>query len=230
MLRPLLAFFLLAATACSALAQTTRRLDDFHALHAAGPFDVVLERSNTNTVRTEGDADAAARVTMEVKDGTLRLGWEQGLRHGWGNNARLTVYVTCRQLDAIKSSGSGNLTCRAPLTGTRVEVANSGSGNLTLAALEAETVTVSNAGSGNMTLAGRVGRQELRVSGSGNVGAFGLVCTDAEVVISGSSNVDLNVTGALSARISGSGNVRYRGNPRLEELRTSGSGEVKRVN
>lgn len=207
----------------------TYGVEAFHAVRAGSHYNVVMEQGDRHTVRLEGDEEAVRRVEVEVKDGTLHLGWEND-RNWRNNNGRVTAYVTYQQVDEVTSSGSGNLTCRSALTGDRVKVRNSGSGNMSVAEITADELEISNSGSGNLDLAGRVKHQDIRVSGSGNVRAFDLKSEQADVSISGSSNVDLHVTEALEARISGSGDVRYRGQPKMERLRVSGSGEIRSAN
>ncbi|MGB3616795.1 MAG: head GIN domain-containing protein [Catalinimonas sp.] len=212
---------------CAAWAQEkTYDLTDFHAVRAGSHFDVIMERGERPIVRVEGNEEALRRVEVAVKDGALRLGWESDKFNRRSYSDRVRVYVTYQRVDEVESSGSGNFTCHSALTGDHVRVRNSGSGNMTLTAIEADEFSVSNSGSGNLDLAGRVRKQEIRVSGSGDISAFDLVSERAKVSISGSSNVDLHVTKTLDARISGSGDVRYRGRPNVENLRVSGSGEI----
>jgi len=48
----------------------------------------------------------------------------------------------------------------------------------------------------------------------------------AELKISGSGSIGANVEKEIVARISGSGNIKYKGQPRIEDIKVSGSGNV----
>ncbi|MDG1775503.1 MAG: DUF2807 domain-containing protein, partial [Flavobacteriaceae bacterium] len=64
------------------------------------------------------------------------------------------------------------------------------------------------------------------VSGSGDVNAYGVVAQDATVTVSGSADVTLTVKGTLNAKVSGSGDIQYKGNPKKVASKVSGSGDV----
>ena len=67
---------------------------------------------------------------------------------------------------------------------------------------------------------------EAAVAGSGDVEAYDLKTEKCELKISGSGTIHASVENELIARISGSGNVKYKGNPRVEDVKVSGSGNV----
>jgi len=69
---------------------------------------------------------------------------------------------------------------------------------------------------------------EFSVSGSGEVDALQCPAKTAEVHVSGSGTVRLNVSDALEAHISGSGDVWYEGSPSLD-THISGSGHVRKM-
>jgi hypothetical protein len=87
-----------------------------------------------------------------------------------------------------------------------------------------------NSGSSDVDVAGTAKRQFLSISGSSKINAFDLKSEESKVNISGSGNVNINVTQSLEARVSGSGDIRYRGNPDIRNIQVSGSGNIKKVN
>ena len=64
------------------------------------------------------------------------------------------------------------------------------------------------------------------MAGSGDIEAYDLKAETAELKISGSGTIRASVEKELVARISGSGNIKYKGNPRIEDIKVSGSGNV----
>jgi hypothetical protein len=64
------------------------------------------------------------------------------------------------------------------------------------------------------------------VKGSGDIDAFELRARDSSVVITGSGNCRISVVDKLRAKITGSGDVLYRGQPHISQSIT-GSGKVK---
>ena len=49
-----------------------------------------------------------------------------------------------------------------------------------------------------------------------------------EAVVSGSGDIQVTASQSLKARVSGSGDISYRGNPEKQDFKTSGSGDISR--
>ncbi|MHB1204134.1 MAG: GIN domain-containing protein [Rhodospirillaceae bacterium] len=192
----------LAATAAGQL----RELPPFHAVSFSSSGDVDINVGKAQSVSIEANADLLARVTTEVRDGTLYIGRRND--NDDRVSGRLAVHISMPRLDAMKLSGSGAIT---------------------LDGLTGGTTSVGISGSGNVHAKGHLDKLALTVSGSGNADLPDLTVEDASVKISGSGNIKVKATNTLEAQISGSGNVRYYGSPRVES-RVSGSGSIDRVN
>jgi hypothetical protein len=139
----------------------------------------------------------------------------------------------------IKGTGSGNARIRggvrsggadgAGVRGDRVHVTVTGSGDVTLGHLESDRLEVRLTGSGDLAVdGGRVAGQTVSISSSGVYRARGLESATADVRVSGSGTVNIRVADELDASLTGSGDVRYAGDPAVRKD-TSGSGHVKRV-
>ncbi|NNF18253.1 MAG: DUF2807 domain-containing protein, partial [Flavobacteriaceae bacterium] len=70
---------------------------------------------------------------------------------------------------------------------------------------------------------------EIRMSGSGDLDAFDLEADDVEVQVSGSADVEVTANKSLKANVSGSGDIRYKGNPKKVDSRKSGSGDITKA-
>jgi hypothetical protein len=215
--------FLLAS--CSLLAQSveTRTVPNFNQLKVCGSWDVIIKKGNQNEVRLEANNLSLEKVITEVKDGILNIRLEKGNYR----NVDLEVTVTYQELEAVHSSGSGNLKSMDPLVADELKVSLSGSGNASFNRVTADRLELTMSGSGDLIIReGSVGEVTLKQSGSGNLKAADLEAEDAQIEKSGSGNAALTVNQALSVRASGSGNVEYKGNPSLNDIKISGSGRV----
>lgn len=125
-------------------------------------------------------------------------------------------------------SGSGDLVVRGNLASFEGNV--SGSGKIELQATVSGNTAFDISGSGKIFASGKSNTVEAEISGSGKVLAADLETGTCRVRISGSGSVELHVTDELDAKISGSGDVRYRGNPARINTHSSGSGSVKKLN
>lgn len=124
-------------------------------------------------------------------------------------------------------SGSGDI----DITGTckSFESDVSGSGKVKLNAVVTGTADFGVSGSGRIEASGSAATVKAGISGSGRVLAADLESEKCEVRISGSGGVEINVKKELDARISGSGSVRYKGEPSRVNTSSSGSGSVKKM-
>ena len=229
-------------------AQTeTRELGSFNKVESSGFFDVELTKGNNEAAKIEATNYDLDKLIMEVEGNTLKIYQDKFYRTKWG--AKVKIYITYKQLEGVKNSGSGNLLCTSEITGTdaviqssgsghikveglikanKVKAKNSGSGNIFLKQVEAQSLSMDKSGSGNFGVAsGNVVKQELSSSGSGNITVDGLASNDCEIRMSGSGSASISVSQNLTARISGSGSIRYKGNPHID-AHVSGSGHVKR--
>jgi hypothetical protein len=69
----------------------------------------------------------------------------------------------------------------------------------------------------------------MNLSGVGNIDAQNYEAENVVVTLSGTGDIKTWVTKSLTGKISGVGNVLYRGNPSINNVNRSGVGNVKRL-
>jgi hypothetical protein len=218
-----LALFLLSGFSLCAQSVETRSLPDFNQLKTGGSWDVILKKGDRAEVLLEAKNLNLERVIAEVKNGTLDIYLEKGNYR----NVDLKVTVTYQDLEGIHSSGSGNLKSTDAVVADELKISLSGSGNASFNEVVSDKLALTMSGSGDLTIrGGSTGQVTLKQSGSGNFKAGDLEAQDASIEKSGSGNAALTVDRTLSVRASGSGNVAYKGNPSLNDIKVSGSGRV----
>lgn len=124
-------------------------------------------------------------------------------------------------------SGSGNLTVKGKSKSFNSDV--SGSGRVLM---DMEVDGLANfgiSGSGKIEASGKAERVKTSISGSGKVLGENFQTNVCTIRISGSGNVNIAVKDELDASISGSGSVRYKGDPAKVNSHASGSGRVSKM-
>jgi hypothetical protein len=101
----------------------------------------------------------------------------------------------------------------------------SGSGDIALV-VEANSVKASMSGSGDITLRGKTSNLEISISGSGDIKAYDFIADNVEALVSGSATVEVTANKSINAKVSGSGDIDYRGNPEKIDTKVSGSGDI----
>lgn len=123
-------------------------------------------------------------------------------------------------------SGIGNINLKAKSKKCLFTI--SGSGEMTADINSTDTdSTIS--GRGDLYLKGKTEKCSFTVSGSAKIKAFDLETEEAVCTISGLGKVEINAKNRLEADVSGSGTVRYAGNPQHINLHSSGMGSIKKI-
>lgn len=208
--------------------------------------DLTIEVGDTESLRIEAEENLIPMIETKVRNGILHIQTENNL------NLRTTkpikYYLTVTGLDSIAISSSGDI--QAPdLTAERfsIVVASSGdlimgdletdmldvkissSGTVTIGELTADAIDVDLSSSGDMNIAGgTVDTQEITINSSGRYTAEGLTSDRAEVRLNSSGSARIWVREQLTARLSSSGDLTYRGTPEVDAT-TSSSGNVIRT-
>jgi len=125
-------------------------------------------------------------------------------------------------------AGSGDLRM-GNLDADTLDVRISGSGDMAMDELRANTLEVDMNGSGSLDIdGGKVETQKVTATGSGDYEARRLESAEADVRLTGSGSATIQVEEYLNASTNGSGDVRYAGNPTVDQA-TTGSGDVERI-
>jgi hypothetical protein len=208
-----------------------RSVGPYDGIGLSGWFNVELVSGNEGDLTLKGDENLLEHLETVVKNGTLYIRPEKGynLQSGSWNSGGITITVPVKSINEIALSGSGSITSRTKITADFFKIGMSGSGESELD-ISAEEIKVALSGSGDISLKGEAKHLELQVSGSGGVRAYELQAQDTEAIISGSANIYITATASLTARVSGSGDVHYRGNPSKIDSKTIGSGNVSAEN
>lgn len=200
-----------------------RNVPPFERIELRGAIDANVKVGPAQAVALTIDSNLMPHVRTRVENGTLIVDTDASLR--WDGEARAEISVP--RLRGLSTGGSGDARIEGG-SGEDLELSSSGSGDIRWRG-EAKALTVRTSGSADVTLAGRADTLEAATSGSGDVEGEDFTVRDATVRTSGSGNVTVRMSGGtLRARTSGSGDVTYIGDARLEEARTSGSGEIRR--
>lgn len=205
------------------LIEKTRNVNSFSGVGVSGSFDVFLVEGNEGKIEVSVEENLEQYLVTEVKNGKLNIRWKKGTNIRTSRSTELTVHF--KKLNSVAMSGSGDIVSKDKINTDRLDIAVAGSGDIKLE-FSAETVEAAVSGSGDIELAGSATEFEAAVSGSGDIKAYDLETEKAELKVSGSGSVRCSVEKELVARVSGSGTIKYKGSPRMEDIKVSGSGNI----
>jgi len=203
----------------------TRQTANYDKVSVSGSFDVQLVRGEEGEITLKGEENLLEHIEVYVKNNVLILKVKDNINLSSSWNKTITIEVPVIEITGVKLLGSGDISTQTTLKATDFNAAVSGSGDISLA-IEATNLYVQISGSGDINLSGSADDLTVKVSGSGDVNAYDVAAQDATVTVSGSADVTLTVKGTLNAKVSGSGDIQYKGNPKKVVSKVSGSGDV----
>jgi hypothetical protein len=207
-----------------------------------GPIDLTLRYGATPSLKIRGEARLLGNVDVSQEGAILHLGIRGiVLRH----RHPLEVELVLPRLAGITVDGSGESAVNG-FSGERIEVrmegpgtlrlngrfrqvdaALSGSGELDLnAGAGIERFEAALSGSGRMTIVGSARELVATASGSGELDARHLRARTVQVSQTGAGSSTVHARDAVSASISGSGDIDVLGNPGERSVSRTGSGSV----
>ncbi|KAB7530009.1 DUF2807 domain-containing protein [Flagellimonas olearia] len=205
-----------------------RSVGDYDEVALAGWFDVDLVSGKEGELTLEGESNLLEHIKTEVKNGTLLIKVEKGVNlkpSSWGKGIRITVPV--ESISSVSLSGSGDIVGKTTLAANDFSTRISGSGDVSLT-VNAKSVNAALSGSGDINLSGKTTDLDIQVSGSGDVKAYELEADFVTVAVSGSADVRVTANESIQARVSGSGDISYQGNPKKIDSKSSGSGDISK--
>lgn len=201
-----------------------KSITDYSEILIAGSCDVTYEQNTKSKpyLRIEIDQNLQQHVKAEVNNGTLKISLN-------GRNIRVTkfkAYTNSSSLAKVRISGSGDVLLKNKVESPSLEISISGSGDLIAENIQCENLKVSIAGSGDAKFSGRATNNNISIQGSGDVDALQLVTKTTNCSIRGSGDAKIQTTDELSAQVSGSGDIRFKGNPKKINKSVKGSGSI----
>lgn len=204
----------------------TRDLSGFSSLYLDCDADVTYIQDSTYQVSLSGQQNIVAVLETRVDEGQLRISYLREVRKHDG----LRIVIHSPKMNSCTIAGSGNISTTSGYTGTTIGFYISGSGNITTGTLNCSSLDTKISGSGNITIGGGSSNSCVHnITGSGNIVALEHKSSTVTAKITGSGNITVNVSDKFDATISGSGTIKYKGNPALTTHLT-GTGDIIHLN
>ena len=202
-----------------------RTTNDYDGISVGGFYHVELVDGNEGKITLTGEDNILDYIETEVKGGILVIKAKNNKNLIPSRGEGVFITIPFESINSVKGSGSGKIIGKKTIETNSFKVGTSGSRHVELN-VKSSSVSVSTSGSSKIQISGTADKLEVKSSGSSNVGTYELEVDKATLTLSGSSDARIAVEESINARISGSGHVRYRGNPQKINTKTSGSGKI----
>ena len=196
-----------------------KNLQSFERIYAGGKLNVNYRQSHEHRAVVTIDSNLEEYLDIFTENDRLNIRTKQGRNL---SPTEFTVDVYSPSLSDVSISGSVQFRGKDKIQTRDFGLRISGSGEVDVNII-CESFSANISGSGLVNLTGSCNDMNISLSGSGNFNAYEFQANTADVRASGSSRIEVWVLEHLRAKMSGSGWLRYRGNP-LVDLESSGSG------
>ena len=204
----------LSATACmfdnikgsGKVTSETKNIGAFTNIRTSGSIDIEITQSETDAATVETDDNLQQYIVLENKNGTLEIHFKENMSV---NPTKAIVHLSCKKLEYIASSGSGDISTKGNFKTGNLNISHSGSGDFNLD-VTLQKITFKKSGSGDVKLKGSADYFSITSSGSGNTNAAELTVPSALIRSSGSGDYVLKNGVKAEVAISGSGDVSYK--------------------
>jgi hypothetical protein len=223
------------------VSESKREISGFSRISVRISADVTIIQGDKEGVEIDASKRVVEAIDISVSGDTLIIGKRDILASV--NRAKITVYAI--NLQSVELTGSGEIISDV-IESSELSLIVSGSGDIEIKSLVAETASIKISGSGyvevekgdfktlesvitgsgDIELKGSTDTAKIRISGSGEYKGDDLTATSCEITITGSGDAYINATESIRVQISGSGDVEYKGRPKVDIVNISGSGSV----
>ncbi len=204
-----------------------RNVGAFTGVSVSSAIDLYISMGSEDAVAVSGNDKAfTSSIITEVKNGILYIGFK-GSGFNWGGKS-MKAYVSIKSIHKLTASGASDVYADGTLTGTNLDIDLSGASDFK-GMVNAQNLRLEGSGSSDFTISGKATNLRIALHGSSDVKGFDLIAENCDVEASGSSDVNITVNNQLKASVSGSSDIRYKGNATLKEVRSSGSSDIKKV-
>ena len=205
----------------------------FDKLNVKAPVNVILEQSDTNSVRVEGTAEQLAKMTIYVDNDGLTVDVKESSSVMFGDNKNefqgVQVFVSAALLKDIKISGAGNVAAPSALNVGDINMNISGAGDMNIAQLTCQNLDIKITGAGDVTMgAVQADAVTANVTGAGNIEMAGLIAKSLDNKTTGAGDMvfnNLNVD-VVKSHITGAGNITLSGTVGSHEEKITGAGSI----
>ena len=205
----------------------TRTTSDYDGIKCAGSFDFVLVEGTEGNITIEGEENLIEYIITEIKNRALVVKVKNDVNLKTSRNKSIKITIPFKEIENVSLAGSGDLWNDNVLASDNLDISLTGSGDIILN-IKASKTKASITGSGDVTLNGSTHNLEASVTGSGDFHGFDLEVNDTDVSVTGSGDAKVVCNANLKARVTGSGDIVYKGNPKTEDTKVAGSGSIKK--
>lgn len=190
----------------------TRTVSNFSAIDLQMNGNVYYQNAAAWKVEVTAKQSIHGILETNVEGNRLVVRYRNGKTYD--NDASIRINVSGPGVNSFSLNTSGNILCLNPIQTDHLYLRSSGSGDIVLQQVDANTIEAESKQSGRISAAGGIATSEkLKTDGSGKIDLSAVNTRNVNARIIGSGDIRVSVSDRLEARIDGSGSVFFHGSP-----------------
>ncbi|MFV8335559.1 head GIN domain-containing protein [Flavobacterium sp. RSP29] len=189
-----------------------RTTASYNGIAITGFFDVELVSGKEGNITIKGEENLLSFIKVEVVDQVLKISTEKNKYISTSKGSQIIIIVPFESINQVSLTDSGDVMTKNSIKTKSFSAKLIGSGDMQLD-VETNDFDVNLSGSGDMVLTGKTENFNSDLNGSGDIDAGELKAKNVKVTFSGSGESKVFCSEILHARISGSGDIEYIGDP-----------------
>ncbi|UMB55203.1 DUF2807 domain-containing protein [Lutibacter sp. A64] len=194
---------------------------NFNEIKVQQGIQLFITQDNTTEIKVEADENIIELLITEVKDNQLKIYFEKNVYKAKAKN----VYLTTAAIDKIKASSGASVKSENTIQTLSLSL-DASSGSSIKAFVNADTVSTETSSGATIKLEGKSKTFSGEASSGSSIDADKLITVDAYAQASSGANINVNVSGKLTAKASSGGDIDYEGSPTNIDKNTSSGGSV----
>lgn len=200
-----------------------RNTAEYDEVNIVGFFDVELIAGKEGNLTITAEENLLSFIKTEVDHGALKIYIEKN--KSISTRKKIVITIPFESINAVSLAGSGDVISKSTIKTSSFSAKLAGSGDLNLN-VDATNVDSQLSGSGNVKISGKTTNLKASLAGSGDMTTDTLITANVDANVAGSGNVTVYCSNALKARVSGSGDIFYKGSPQSKDTKVNGSGNI----
>lgn len=194
---------------------------NYESIKVAQGITVYLTLGNSTDINVEADDNIIDLLITEVKDNELKIYFKKNVYKAKARN----VYLTSKNISQIRTSSGAQVTSENTIQTNTLDL-DASSGSSIKVRVNTKEISSEASSGANIKIKGKTTRFSAKASSGSSIKADDLITTNANVKASSGSNINVNVSGQLTAKASSGGDIDYEGNPSNIDKDTSSGGSV----
>jgi len=194
---------------------------DFEIINVQQGINLTITQGKPTSISVEADENVIDLLITEVKNNELNIYFEKSVYQAKARN----VYLTTENISKIKASSGASVKSENTIQAETLELDSSSGSTMKIRANANEITSESSSGS-SITIVGKSNSFTANSSSGSSINAKDLKTVNALTKASSGANIDVNVTGKLTAKASSGADIDYEGSPETVDKETNSGGSV----